>query len=43
MSETSNIWLKPDYTGKNDKKVENMWNYWSDNTGAFPKMNKTGK
>ena len=35
--------LKPESTGKNYKKVENMWNDWSDDTGAFPKINNAEK
>ena len=33
----SNMGLKSECTGKNCKKVENMWNDLSDDTGAFPK------
>ena len=35
--------LKSYSTGKSYKKVEKMWNYFSSNTGAFPKMNHTEK
>ena len=39
----SNTVLKPESTGNNYKKAEKLWNYWSYDTGAFPKMNNTEK
>ena len=39
----SNILLKPDYTGSNYKKAENMWNNLSDDTGDFPNLNNLEK
>ena len=35
--------LKPESTGKNYNKVENMWKDCSDDTGVFPNMNKIEK
>ena len=32
--------FKSEPIGKNYKKVENMWNNFSDDTGAFPKLKK---
>ena len=43
ISEMINMWLKSDSTIINYKKVEKMWNYFSDDTGAFPKLNKMDK
>ena len=36
----SNMGLKPESTGNSYKKVETMWNYCSEDTRAFPKLNK---
>ena len=41
--EMSNMGLKLESTENNYKKVENMWNYLSDKTGAFLKMNTMDK
>ena len=38
-----NMRFKLESTGKKDKKVEKMCNDWSDDTGAFPNMNKMWK
>ena len=35
--------LKSESTGNNKKKVEKMWNYCSDDTVVFPKLNKIEK
>ena len=35
--------LKSESTGNNNKKVEKMWNYCSDDTVVFPKLNKMEK
>ena len=43
ISEMSNMGLKSESTGNNDKKAENMWNDCSDNTRAFPKLNNIQK
>ena len=39
----SNMVLKPESTGNNYKKVEKVWNDFSCDTGAFPKMNNMEK
>ena len=39
----SNMVFKSESTGNNYKKSENMWNDWSDNTGAFTKLNNMEK
>ena len=39
ISEMSNMVLKSDTSGSNNKKVENMWNNCSDDTGDFSKLN----
>ena len=33
--------LKSESTGNSYKKLENMWDYCSDDTGAFPKLKNT--
>ena len=35
--------LKSESTGNNYKKVENMWNDFSEDIGAFPELNKMDK
>ena len=35
----SSMGLRLESTKKNYKRVKNMWNDFSDNTGAFPKLN----
>ena len=39
----SNMVFKSESTGNNYKKSENMWNDWSDNIGAFTKLNNMEK
>ena len=39
----SNMGLKSESTGINYKKAKNVWNNLSDDTGAFPKLNKMEK
>ena len=36
----SNMGLKSESTGNKYKKAEKMWNDFSDDTGAFRKLNK---
>ena len=43
ISEMNNMELKSESTGNNYNKSEKMWNYFSDDTGAFPKTNKMEK
>ena len=35
--------LKSESTGGKYKKMENIWNAYSDNTGAFPELNNIDK
>ena len=39
----SNMGFKSESTGNEYKKVEKMRNYFSDDTGAFPKLNNMEK
>ena len=39
----SNTGFKSESTGNSYKKVEKIWNDFSDDTGAFPKLNKMDK
>ena len=43
ISQMSNMGMKSESTGSNYKKAQKMWNNCSDDTGAFPKLNKMEK
>ena len=43
ISYMSNMVLRSESTGNNYNKSENMWNYCSDDTGAFPNLNNMEK
>ena len=38
-----NMEMKSYSTGNNNKKAEKMWNNFSDDIGAFPKLNNIEK